>query len=202
MISSFALLMFLIAGVMVFIFVKTLQTQEMKISSDITHPKQQAALAQREHAQAFSDAMQRADLAYEEGKLHDAEAALESALRLDPDNEVVLGKLAFILEQQGDMQAAQSIYERALEIHQHAPSLYGAYAALLHKLGKLDEAKEAFIKAIDLETDSAVIYYNFAQLLEELDEKQAAIQGYEEALRLDSQFEEAQARLDTLRAPQ
>lgn len=183
---------------MVYVFVQTLQKNGMQIASDTNSEESQLNNDIKQIDDAFTKAMNRADAAFEEGKLHDAEAALESALRMEPENEAVLGKLAFILEQQGDDQAALGIYERALEIHKNAPSLYAGYASLLHKLGRADDAKANFIEAVQLEPNSAVIYYNFANLLLELGEKDAAKQGYEEALNNDKDFKEAKVALEKL----
>ncbi|MDH5465589.1 MAG: tetratricopeptide repeat protein [Thiovulaceae bacterium] len=189
--SSFALLLLLAAGVLAFIFVKTLQKDGMKIASD---PKNENNMLQAKNAEiedAFTKTMRRADNAFEEGAYFDAESALETALRMQPENEIVLGKLAYVLEKQEDYKAAAAIYDKALETHKNSVSLLASYARMSYSQGDKDKAKELYIKAVGLEPYEPTIYYDFSNLLLEFGEKDAAKQGFERALELDRKFQPA-----------
>ena len=189
--SSFALLLLLAAGVLAYIFIKTLQKDGMKIASDPGHENN---ILQAQHAEiedTFAKTISRADRAFEEGAYFDAEAALETALRMQPENEEVLGKLAFVLEKQGDNKAATAIYEKALETHKNSVTLLGGFARLCETQGDKAKAKELYIQAVQLEPYDPTIYYDFANLLVDLGEKDAARQGYERSLEIDRKFQPA-----------
>lgn len=196
--SAISIIFLLGAAVMAYIAVQTLKQTDMKIASDVDHPETIAQQMQEEDSARFEKVMNRVDHAFEEDRLHDAESALETAMSMRPENEEVLGKMAYVLEKQGDTKAAKVTYERALEIHEHSPELYAAYASLLKSEGDLEASKANYIKAVQLESSSALIYYNFSNLLAELDEIDAAKEGYQHALDLDPNFTEAREALSAL----
>lgn len=198
MMSGMGLLFLLGAGIMIFIFVQTLQKEGMQVKSDPNSEEHVAQAMQEAQEDSFAKIMERAQQAFDEERYYDAEAALETALRMEPSNEQVLGMLAFVLEAQGEYPASQAIYEKALKLHPNSSKLHGAYANLLVAMKEDEKAKAHFIEAVQLEGTTAVVYYNFAKLLEKLGEKEAAIQGYEEALKLDKDMQEAKEALDRL----
>ena len=198
MMSGMSIIFLLGAAVMVYVAVQTLKQTDMKIASDVDESERVAQADTLKEQESFDKVMDRVDHAFEENRLHDAEAALETALSMRPDNEEVLAKMAYVLQEQGDIKAATATYKRALEIHQNSPELFASYASLLKSEGKLDEAKEKYIKAVQLESASAVTYYNFSNLLAEMGEIDAAKEGYQHALDLDKDFKEAREALSAL----
>ncbi len=196
--SALSLLFLIGAGVMVFVALQTLKQTNMKIASDIDSPDNVANNEAEEDDMAFNKVMDRVDHAFAEGKLHDAESALETALNMRPESEEVLGKMAYVLEKHGDIKASEAVYKRALEIHANSSALYASYASMLKSAGRLDEAKENYIQAVQLDGTYALTYYNFANLLAELGEIDAAKEGYQQALDLDANFKEAREALSSL----
>ena len=196
--SSFALLLLLGAGVLAFIFVKTLQKDGMKIASDPGSENNILQAKNDEIDDTFTKTLQRADRAFEEGAYFDSEAALETALRMQPENEIVLGKLAFVLAKQEDYKAAAAVYDKALETHKSSVSLLASYAKMSHDQGDKDKAKELYIKAVGFEPYEPTIYYDFSNLLLEFGEKDAAKQGFERALEIDRKFQPAKDALAKL----
>lgn len=196
--STISILFLIGAGVMAYIAVQTLKQSEMKIASDFDSPDATLKRAQEDESNSFNKVMDRVDHAFDEGRYHDAEAALETALGMRPDNEEVLGKMAYVLEKHGDLEAATAVYVRALEIHTQSAELFASYASLLKSEGKLDASKENYINAVQLEPKNPLIYYNFSNLLAELGEIDAAKEGYQRALDLDKNFKEAREALSAL----
>lgn len=196
--SAISIIFLLGAAVMVYVAVQTLKQTQMKIASDIDSPENITQGLDEDESNRFEKVMDRVDHAFNEGKLHDAESALETALNMRPESEEVLGKMAFVLEKHGDIKAAIATYQRALEIHKNSPELYAAYASLLKNEGDLEASKANYINAVQLEPDSALIYYDFSNLLAELGEIDAAKEGYQHALDLDSDFKEAREALSAL----
>lgn len=196
--STISILFLIGAGVMAYIAVQTLKQSEMKIASDFDSPGAASKRLDQEEADSFNKVMERVDHAFEEEKYHDAEAALETALGMRPDNEEVLGKMAYVLEKHGDFEAATAVYVRALEIHTHSAELFASYASMLKSQGKLEASKENYINAVQLQPKNPLIYYNFSNLLAELGEIEAAKEGYQHALDLDKNFKEAREALSAL----
>jgi len=196
--SAMSIIFLLGAAVMVYMALQTLKQTNLKIASDVDHPDNMQRIAEQEDTLRFDKVMDRVDHAFAENKLHDAEAALETALGLRPDSEEVLGKMAFVLEKQGDIKAAKETYVRALEIHKSSPELYAAYASLLKSDNDLEASKENYIQAVQLEPNNPLIYYNFSNLLAELGEIEAAKEGYQRALDMDNDFKEAREALSAL----
>lgn len=196
--SATALILLLVAGAIAFITVQTLQQNGMKVNSDPADEKNLIKKAMNDINHEFDNIMARVDKAFEENRLHDAESALENALKLQPHSEVALAKLAFVLEKQDDFDAAYGVYLKAIGLHSTSSSLQGAFASLLSKMGKYDDAKKAFMKAIELNPNNAYTYYNFSNMLVSLDEIEAAKQGYLKAIEIDKGFKEAQEALSKL----
>ncbi len=196
--SLISILFLIGAAVMAYIAVQTLRQTDMKIASDVDNPINIANQQMQEDNNRFDKVMERVEHALDEGKLHDAEAALETALGMRPQSEEVLGKMAYVLEKQGDIQAAKTTYERALEIHKSSPELYAGYASILKSEGDIEGSKANYIEAVQLEPNNPLIYYNFSNLLAELGEIEAAKEGYQRALDLDADFKEAREALSAL----
>ncbi len=196
--SATALVFLIGAGIMVYIALQTLKNSDMKIASDESNPVNQLRQKMAEAAEALDKVIHRADSAMEEGKFHDAEAALETALRMAPESEMVLTRMAYVLEKQGDAKAALATYEQALKIHTQSAELYAGYASLLKQQGERQKAKENYIEAVQLTPENPLIYYNFANLLAELGETDAAKEGYQYALDIDPEFKEAREALSAL----
>ena len=195
--SMMSIVFLLGAAIMVYIAIQTLQQNDMKIASDGENPENIRKEAIKMDNLAFEKVLTRVDNALGEAKYHDAEQALETALTMRPQDEEVLGKMAYVLEKQGDKAAAVSTYENALKIHANSAALHGAYATLLSNMDNLELAKEHFIESVQIE-DNALTFYNFSNLLVKLGEIDAAKDGYNRTLELDPDFKEAREALSSL----
>lgn len=183
---------------MIFIFVQTLQREGLQVKSDPNSEENRAKADTLNEVEALAQIQSRAVQAFEAGKLHDAEAALENILKNDPSNVEALGMLALVLKEQGEYPASETTYQRVLELNPNSSTLHGDYAELLVEMDRLEDAKAQYIEAVQLEGTTAKHYYLFGKLLEHLGEIDAAKQGYKEAVVLDSSFKEAQEALNRL----
>ena len=77
-----------------------------------------------------------------------AHAALEQALRLDPDSPVTLTGLAEILGRQGDENAAIACYQRILRLKPYWGPAHLGIARALEKTGRQDEARQHLRQAL------------------------------------------------------
>jgi tetratricopeptide (TPR) repeat protein len=137
-------------------------------------------------------------LAQMPGRLPDAMAQFEAALRINPNYAEAHDNLAMALAKMpGRLPDAIAHYEAALQIK---PTDAGAHnnlgRALAEMPGRLPEAIEQFEAALGLRPDWAETHYNVAALLAKTpDRMPEAIAHYEEALRLKPDFAAAHSNL-------
>ncbi|MDV4143719.1 tetratricopeptide repeat-containing sulfotransferase family protein [Shimia sp. FJ5] len=89
--------------------------------------------------------------AYEElGAAKEAEADLEEARSLDPENPAVIDTTANFYLSQFRPEEALALVETALEKQNDLPALYITQAAALTAVGRIDDARTALYKTLDL----------------------------------------------------
>jgi Tfp pilus assembly protein PilF len=109
----------------------------------------------------------RAVLLEEGGKTAEADAAFQTALKLDPLNADILGDFAFFLDEHKRFDEAEDYYRRAVEADpKHAHNL-GNYATFLAERGRFDEAEDYFRRAIEADPKDANNLGNYAVFLKE-----------------------------------
>ena len=105
-------------------------------------------------------AVPRADSAFWENSLADAERAAERALELDPRNASAAVALGNIHRDRWEWDAAAAAYARALALDPDNVEAHQQYAEYLCYTGRLDEAYTAALRALDF--DPSPIRYNVA----------------------------------------
>ena len=139
-----------------------------------------------------------ADLAIEKEDYVEADKALSSALILEPENQSLLLKYAYILLTLERYSEAKESYERLLKINQYEDMAHVSLANTLHKLGEDEKAIKHHLQAIDLDSDYAPHYYNYANTLYDIGKKEEALLQYKKAYSLNSSFEEANKMIKEL----
>ncbi|MGH9628384.1 MAG: tetratricopeptide repeat protein, partial [Bryobacteraceae bacterium] len=89
--------------------------------------------------------VQTAHLLVSTGKLQDAAAVLEAALKLVPDYHYGLAALGKVQTAKGNHDEAVGLFQRRYELAPHPENLFDV-AAALHHAGKREESKEAFAR--------------------------------------------------------
>ena len=84
-------------------------------------------------------------------EIEEARQTYRFLARLEPDDDVVLVKLAEIAENQGDLEEAIMHYQNAVLINDSFSPRFYHLAELLLKVEQKDVAKEAVIQAVELE---------------------------------------------------
>lgn len=144
------------------------------------------------------DLLEKADTAYEEGDNQKALALLNEANAKDENNEEILFKIAYILQQSGDNTEALKYYKDALSLDKKNEIIHNAMASLYRANGEFTSAKIHLKASLDIDDTNPITYYNYGNLLVDIESKEEAIQMYKKALELNPEFSEAQEELDKL----
>ena len=131
----------------------------------------------------------------QQGKVPEAIAQYEQALRLKPDSAGTHNNLGIALFQQGRVPEAIAQYEQALQIKpDYAEAHNNLGAALLHQ-GRVTEAITHYEQAVQIRPDHARAHNNLGVALAQVGRIQEAIGHFEQALRLKPDFTEAHYNL-------
>ena len=154
-------------------------------------------------ADAFSpfsseDLIEKADTAFEEDDKQKALAFLHEANAKDSNNEEILFKIAYILQQSGDNTQALKYYKDALSLDKKNEMTHNAMASLFRANGEFTSAKIHLKASLEIDPDNPITYYNYGNLLVETESKEEAEAMYKKALELNPEFVEAQVELDKL----
>lgn len=133
-------------------------------------------------ARALLDAGVRAHAA---GRIEEGIAAVDAALRIEPDFPEALSFAGFILHQRGHGAGALRFYERALSLKPGDATAWFNRGMVLYGARKLEEARESFARACALRPDAAGYHCNHGAALFELGRLSEAAEIYERALALD-----------------
>ncbi len=94
-----------------------------------------------------------------------AAACYRQALRLQPGQAEVAGRLGEALQDQGRRSEAAAAYEQSLKIRADQPEVLIAYGGLLRESDRPDEARAMYQRALEVEPENPYIEANLAQML-------------------------------------
>ena len=138
------------------------------------------------------------DEAVEKKDYEEAKKALGSALIIDGDNTDVLQKMGYVCMQIEDYSEAKESYEKLLSLDDNDDMAHVSLANVLHKLGDEAEAEKHHERAIKLDEKYAPHHFNYANTLYDLGRKEEALIGYKRAYELDDSLEEAEKMIKKL----
>ena len=208
--TTFQLLLFIIAGIVFYLFFKQLfsgdhpkrgvdfeaKTADEQIGGisrpdkTFSRPTVQPTRMEQLHSMA-DEAIERED--YEEAK-----KALGSALIIDENHIESIQKMAQVALQTEDYTEAQEQYEKLLSLDPDDDMAHALLANALHKLGDESKAEIHHEKAIKLDPDYAPHHFNYANTLYDLGRKEEALIGYKKAYELDTTIEAAKEMIEKL----
>jgi tetratricopeptide (TPR) repeat protein len=202
--STFQLLLFLISAVIFYLFFKQMFSSSYpKRGIDFKANKEDSQIGGVTEAdKSFSEPQPQlsridqllymADDAMEKEDYVEADKALSSANILEPDNQEILLKHAFVLVTLERFKDAKDAYEELLELNETEDMAHVGLANVLHKLEDNEASKKHHLRAIELDTTYAPHLFNYANTLYDLGEKEDALSFYEAALKLDNNLVEAE----------
>ena len=208
--STFQLLLLIVAGGVFYLFFKQLFSGnhpkrgvdfEAKVADeqigginrpDKTFSTPTVQLTRMEQLLAMSDeAVEKED--YEEAK-----KALGSAFIIDKNNTEVLQKMGYVCMQTKDYSEAKESYEKLLSLDENDDMAHVSLANVLHKLGDESGAEKHHERAIMLDEEYAPHHFNYANTLYDLGRTKEALIGYKRAYELDDSLEEAEKMIKKL----
>ena len=112
-----------------------------------------------------------------------AEETFRSALKVEPENVVVLSEMGYLLTNTGKIADALPVLEKAVSLNSYTPAHY-YYAYALGKAGRLQEAMTAFDQALELNPFESEIYVLRAEINEGQGKTKEAAEDYRKAVEL------------------
>jgi tetratricopeptide (TPR) repeat protein len=131
------------------------------------------------------------------GRRQEAIAALDAALKRNPDFPDALCMGGYILADSGKREAAYEFYRRALGFKVDLPAAWSNLGKLLFEDGRHFEALDSFDAALGLTPKDADLWNSRAGALRKLGRLEESAAAAHEALRLKPRFAEAALNLGT-----
>ena len=133
------------------------------------------------------------------GRLKDAIAETEEALRLDPSLIKAHINLLILYGRTGNREKAEEHYQAAVKLNPtQFPDAYYNYGELLSMEGKLDEAEQAFRKALAISPSYAAAHNDLGNVLERQGKLSEAAAEYRKAIEGDAGFRRGHFNLGRL----
>ena len=143
-------------------------------------------------AQPQAEQLYAQGLAYHrQGRLDQALAAYEQALRLQPGYFDVLHHIGILAWQAGDHGVAEQFLQAALEVDAQVPAAHSNLGNVLKAAGRHEEALASYAHALALDEFHVDAHYNRGNTLQALGRFEAALASYDRAIAL--QPDDAQA---------
>lgn len=120
----------------------------------------------------------------EQGKLDQAIANYQQALKIEPNNALAYNNLAEIYLLQGKIEAAIASCQNAIKLQPNLAAAYKNLGNCLQAGGKIEEAIRAYTKAVELAPQFAEAYANLGSMLGIQGEMEKAIAYFQKALEI------------------
>jgi len=129
------------------------------------------------------------------GKIEEAIAHYEQALRIKPDDAKAHNNLGVALKDQRKVPEAIAHYEQALRIRPNFAEAHNNLGVALAQTGKIEEAIAHFEQALGIEPDYAEAHYHLGNALAQTGKIEEAIAHFEQALGIEPDDAEAHYNL-------
>lgn len=142
-----------------------------------------------------------ADMLEQEGNPK-AEAYLNTALAIDPQNINTIHSLAYFKQNQDEIDEALDLYRQINEIDKSYPGAYLNAGILRLERNELDLALEQFNILVGLQPTNPKAHYYKAYTHSAMGQRQLAILSAENAINLNPDYDKAKALIDQLKENQ
>lgn len=151
-----------------------------------SQPPETNAPAPEIQAQRAVELHQQAEDCLRQGKLPDAIAASQQALKIKPNFAPAYKTLGNAAQGLGRMQAAADCYAKALQIQPNFPEVYANVGSLYAQQQQWQPASAYYQKAIELKPNFAGAYRNLAKVLTQLGQPEKANYAWCQAIAIET----------------
>jgi tetratricopeptide (TPR) repeat protein len=137
------------------------------------------------HLDPVAGWLQCADVHHRAGRLEEALADYQNALRFDPGLYEACYNAGLIHQARGQAAQAAACYRKALRIQPDLAPAWNNLGRIHVEAGEFKQASDCFLRAIRLKPDLAEPHFNLGELLRLHRHPREAIEAYREALRLN-----------------
>ena len=134
---------------------------------------------------AAVDLSRQAEVHLAEGRLNEAIAACESALKMEPNLAVACQTLGKVMQVRGEIEQAKQWYEAALDRNPNLPEVYANLGSLYYQGQQWLKAIANCEKAIALAPNFAAVYRLLARVWTQLDKPEEAAKCWYEAFKIE-----------------
>ncbi|MEG4027521.1 MULTISPECIES: tetratricopeptide repeat protein [unclassified Microcoleus] len=141
---------------------------------------------------AAVDLSRQAEVYLAEGKLNEAVAACESALKIEPNLATACQTLGKVMQVRGEIEQAKQWYESAIDRNPNLPEVY-ANLGILYSQGK--QWEKAIVnckKAISLAPNFAAVYRQLARIWTQLEKREEAADCWYQAFNIEPNWATAE----------
>lgn len=141
---------------------------------------------------AAVDLSQQAEVYLAEGRLNEAVAACESALKIQPNLATACQTLGRVMEVRGEVEQAKQWYEAAIDRNPNLPEVYANLGSLYFDGKQWSKAIAACEKAISLAPNFAEAYRQLARVWTQLQKRETATECWYQAFKIEPNWATAQ----------
>ena len=134
---------------------------------------------------AAVDLSQQAEVYLAEGRLNEAVAACESALKIEPNWAAPCQTLGKVMQIRGEIEPAKQWYEAAIDRNPNLPEVYANLGSLYSHSKQWEKAIAACEKAISLAPKFAAVYRLLARVWMQLEKPEAATECWYQAFQIE-----------------
>ena len=127
----------------------------------------------------------------DEGRIPEAIAQYEAALRLKPDYAEAHNNLGSALAQQGKLTEAAEQWEEAVRIRPEIAEAHYNLGFVAARAGRTEDAITQWDEVVQLKPNDADVQFNLGILLEQAGRRDEAIEHYKQALLINPDYAEA-----------
>lgn len=138
------------------------------------------------------------DMYHQRDNAKQAYAYYRKALKMYPDNDMVLNNYAYYLAESGQqLPLALKMIERATRLRENVPTFLDTHAWVLYKMGRYDQAKKVMQQAISLDRSKrgGTLQFHYGEILWALGDHFLATVYWKKALEMGYDEEIVQQRL-------
>lgn len=126
-------------------------------------------------------------LAYDNQKMFkESEEMYERALKLEPDNSLILNNYAYNLSERNvELEKAYKMSKRSLEFEPNNASYLDTYGWILYRMKNYKEAEKYILKSLSFNANSSVVNDHLGDIYSAMGDKVNALKYWKIALDLD-----------------